>query len=83
MSITKPTESYGKSSDRQLEDNLDVDARPSEVKEGLHELFKIIQQDNLDGAKLKIKELANIIEGSESELFKAEALIKRKEILGK
>lgn len=83
MIITKPTESYGKSSDRQLEDILGVEARPIKVKEGLHKLFRTIQEGNLDDAKLQIAELGNLIEGSESELFKANALIKRKEILGK
>ncbi len=83
ISITKSTESYCKSSDRQLEDILGVEARPVEAKEGLHKLYRMIQEGKLDEAKLKIVELNNLIEGAEPELFKANALIKRKEILGK
>ena len=83
ISLTKPTESYGKSTDRQLEDILGVEARPLEIKEDLHRLFKLIQEMNLDKAKELMDELENKIEGREVELVKANVLIKRKEILGK
>ena len=83
VDIIKPTSSYGKSSDRQLEDILGVDARPSEIKEDLHRLFKLIQDMKLKEAKELMSELENKIEGREVELVKANVLIKRKEILGK
>jgi len=83
MTIKKPTESFGKSSDRQLEDNLDVDARPLEIKKELHKLFKLIQNGDLDKAREIMSELEDKIEGREPELVKANVLIKRKEILGK
>ncbi len=83
ISVTKPTESYGKSSDRQLEDILGVEARPLEIKEELHRLFKLIRENSLDEAKEIMNELENKIEGREPELVKANVLIKRKEILGK
>jgi len=83
ISVTKPTESYGKSSDRQLEDILGVDARPSDIKKELHQLFKFIQEMKLKEAKELMNRLENKIEGREVELVKANVLIKRKEILGK
>jgi predicted ATP-binding protein involved in virulence len=82
VSVKKPTESYGKSSNRQLEDILGVDARPLEIKKELHRLFEFIQKGNLDEAKQLMSELENKIEGREPELVKANVLIKRKEILG-
>ncbi|MCD4817787.1 MAG: AAA family ATPase [Candidatus Cloacimonetes bacterium] len=83
LSVIKVTESYGKNSDRLLEDILGVEARPIEIKNGLKELFKIINDGDLSNARLKIAELDNLIEGFEPELLKANALIKRREILGK
>ncbi|MCB4744317.1 MAG: AAA family ATPase [Sulfurovum sp.] len=83
VDISKPTESYGKSTDRQLEDILGVEARPLKIKEKLHELFVLIQEQKLDDAKAIMKELEEEIEGREPELVKASVLIKRKEILGK
>jgi len=83
MAVTKPTESYGKSSNRLLEDILGVDARPKEIKDELHKLFELIQKLDLREAKDLIDELGEKIEGSDPELVKASVLIKRKEILGK
>lgn len=83
MSVAKPTESYGKSSDRQLEDILGVEARPVEIKDELHQLFKLIQEQKLDEARGLMAKLEDAIEGREPELIKANVLIKRKEILGK
>ena len=83
VSITKPTESYGRSTDRQLEDILGVASRPKDIKEDLHNLYKLIQNQELKEAKKLIAKLEKEIEGREPELVKAEVLIKRKEILGK
>lgn len=83
MEIIKPTESYGKNSDRLLEDILGVDARPSKQKRELHELFQLIQDKDLEKAKELMEKLQNEIEGREPELVKANVLIQRKEILGK
>jgi predicted ATP-binding protein involved in virulence len=82
ISLTKPTESYGKSSDRQLEDILGVEARPLEIKKELARLFQLIQDSKIGESKELMFELENTIEGREVELVKANILIKRKEILG-
>ncbi|MFZ2967895.1 MAG: AAA family ATPase [Sulfuricurvum sp.] len=81
--VIKPSESYGKSSDRQLEDILGVASRPLAIKEKLHQLFELIQENNLPKAKALMSKLADEIEGREPELVKANVLIQRKEILGK
>jgi len=82
LSYSKPTESYGKNTDRILEDILGVDARPKNQKDALHEIYALIQQNEIKNAKKKIEELEFLI-GEDSELVKARVLIKRKEIIGK
>jgi predicted ATP-binding protein involved in virulence len=78
----KPMESYGKNTDRILEDLLLVDARPAKEKKALRELFAAIQEGRLDEAKKRIEKLYLII-GEDPEITKAQTLIKRKEIIGK
>jgi len=82
FSYTKPKESYGKTSDRILEDIMGVDARPKEEKQMIHDLFESIKEGNLSDARKKIDILLNLI-GEDPEITKANVLIKRKEIIGK
>ncbi|TGN99816.1 hypothetical protein PN36_33265 [Candidatus Thiomargarita nelsonii] len=81
-SISHPEESYGKNTDRILEDLMDTDARPPKEKQRLHELFVLIQAKKLAEAKDLIDELQTEI-GMDSELVKAKVLLKRMEIIGK
>ncbi len=81
-SISHPEESYGKNTDRILEDLMDTDARPSKEKQRLHQLFLLIQAKKLAEAKNLIDELQTEI-GMDSELHKAKILLKLMEILGK
>lgn len=83
INIKKPNESYGKSTDRQLEDILGVDSRPTKIKKRLKKLYKLIQEMKIDEAKKLMIKLDDEIEGREPELIKANVLIKRKETLGK
>jgi hypothetical protein len=75
-------ESFGKNADRILEDLLGVDARPIEEKKQLHELFRLIQNGEIEKAKGIIDKLRKLI-GDDQELVKANVLIKRKQIIGK
>jgi len=77
-----PEESYGKNTDRILEDLMDTDARPSKEKQRLHNLFVLIQNKKFAEAKDLIEELQTEI-GMDSELQKAKVLLKRMEIIGK
>ena len=76
-------ESYGKNSDRILEDLLGVDARPTNIKNEIEKLYRLIELGEIDKAKNLYKDLSNIIIGGDPELTKANVLIKRKEITGK
>ncbi len=82
LSWTKPEESYGKNTDRILEDILGVTSRPQKTKKDLQEVFKLIEENKLDEALKSVAKIENEI-GSDSELAKARVLIKRKEIIGK
>ncbi|MCI9845919.1 AAA family ATPase [Flavobacterium pectinovorum] len=76
-------ESYGKNSDRILEDLLGVDARPTNIKNEIEELYRFIELGEIDSAKNLYKDLSNKIIGGDPELTKANVLIKRKEVTGK
>ena len=75
-------ESYGKSSDRILEDIMDESSRPQFIDDEIKLIFKLIQEGSIDKAQIKIASLRNSI-GEDGELVKAGVLIKRREIIGK
>jgi len=60
---------------------MGVPARPQEIKDRLHELFRLIDEGNLDGARQLSQEIADMIGQDEPELVKASVSIRRKEIL--
>ena len=69
LSYSKAAESYGMNTDRILEDLLDTDARPKEVKKLLHKLYKLIQEGEIEKAKKVIEEFEYT---GDPELVKAE-----------
>ena len=77
----RPESSFGRDSNRILEDLMGVSKRPQDIKESLHKLFQLINSDNLDAAKNLSHEIAEIIGEDEPELIKANVSIRRKEIL--
>jgi len=82
LTYEHPQESYGKNTDRILEDIFGVDSRPKKEKDALHLIYELIQKDDIKEAKKNVEKLASFI-GEDSELVKARLLIKRKEIIGK
>ena len=78
----RPEDAYGQTTGRILEDLMDVPARPQEIKEGFKQLFLAIQQNDLAEARLLLSRLRQQI-GHDPDLVKADALIHRKEVLGK
>jgi predicted ATP-binding protein involved in virulence len=79
----RPTESYGKSVDRILEDLMGLETtRPDIISARLHDIYTAIDQAHFDEARRSIAEMKSEI-GEDPELLKAEILIKRKEIIGK
>jgi len=77
----RPESSFGRDSNQILEDLMGVSARPQDIKELLHDLFRLIGEENLDGAKQLSQQIAQIIGEDEPELVKARLSIRRKEIL--
>lgn len=76
------SDSYGKNSDRILEDVMDETARPHDVDHKIKEIFSLIQEGNISGAQNMINDLRQEI-GEDGDLVKANVLIKRREIIGK
>jgi len=78
-----PSESYGKTVDRVLEDLMGLETtRPTEVEDALRKIYEQIDGGDLDGARDLINKLEKRI-GEDPELVKANVLIKRKELIGK
>ncbi len=81
--VTKPQYSYGRDSNRILEDLMDETERPAEIQDQLGELFSLIHQGHLSEAQQLVNQLSETIGASEPELNKAEVMIKRREIIGR
>ncbi|MEH2013754.1 AAA family ATPase [Nostoc sp.] len=81
--VKKPESSFGRDSNRILEDLMGVPERPQEIKESLLELFRLIDAGNIEGARQLRQQLANEIGADEPEFVKADVLIRRKEILNR
>ena len=79
----KPESSFGRDSNRILEDLMSVPERPLKIKESLLELFRLIDAGNIEGARQLRQQLANEIGADEPEFVKADVLIRRKEILNR
>jgi predicted ATP-binding protein involved in virulence len=80
---TKPQYSYGRDSNRILEDLMDETERPAEIQNQLGELFSLIHQGHLPEAQRLVAQLSETIGNSEPELSKADVMIRRQEILGR
>jgi predicted ATP-binding protein involved in virulence len=81
--VKRPESSYGLDSNRILEDILGVSKRPQEIQDRMLELFRTINNNDLESAKEIVQELGDRIGINEPELIKAEATIKRREIIGR
>ncbi|MBE9216940.1 AAA family ATPase [Plectonema cf. radiosum LEGE 06105] len=75
--------SYGRDSNSILEDLMEVPERPQKIKDCLQQLFRFIDEGNLENAKELRQELAEKIGADEPEFARADVLIRRKEILNK
>jgi predicted ATP-binding protein involved in virulence len=78
-----PDSSYGRDTNRILEDLMGVPERPQMFKDQLRELFRFIDEGNLDKAKELQHQLEESIGSDEPEFARADVLIRRKEILGR
>ena len=83
LEATRPSESYGKTVDRILEDLMELKTtRPTSVSESISGMYRLIDEGKLDSARESIAKLKEQIH-DDSDLVKAEVLIKRKELIGK
>lgn len=82
ISVMGDVKTYGKNTDRILEDILGVDSRPSEIKELFRELFSLIERD-LDAAEKLLIVIKGKLNDSDPDILKAEMLLKRRRLLGK
>jgi predicted ATP-binding protein involved in virulence len=78
---SRPESSFGRDSNRILEDLMGVDARPERIKEQLVQFFRLIDEGKLDEAKALRRELEAQIGSDEPSFAKGEVLIRRKEML--
>jgi predicted ATP-binding protein involved in virulence len=79
-----PESSYGRDSNQILENIMGVSAYPEDIEKDLSELFRLIERNDLVGAKQLREQLASRMPGpSDPQLIKAGVIIKGKEILGK
>jgi predicted ATP-binding protein involved in virulence len=74
---------YGRDSNRILEDEMGVPKRSQEIKDGLRDLFRLIDDGNLPKAKELQEYLKKEIGFDEPEFARADVLIHRKEVLGR
>ncbi len=76
------TDAYGKDSNFILEGLMETPERPAEVKEEIIQLFRFIDDNQLNDARNLLRHLEKKIGTQEPKLTKAYVLIHRKEILG-
>lgn len=77
----RPESSYGRDSNRILEDLMDVPERPQRIKDELRQLFRLIDKGDIEGAKQLRQQLEDEIGYDEPEFVRADVLMRRKEIL--
>jgi len=80
--VAHPQVSYGMDSSRVLEEIMGADARPAEVERDLSALFSSLERNELAAARERLDALKQRAPGI-AELAGAEALLRRKEILGR
>jgi len=83
LHVVRPEASFGRDSNRILEDILGVAARPDRIKDGLREYFRLIDSNALEEAKKLRLELEQEIGRTEPEFARADVLIRRKELLNR
>jgi predicted ATP-binding protein involved in virulence len=81
-STAHPQVSYGLDSSAVLEEIMGATARPTEVEDDLSKLFVALEKNELDTARQLLTDLRNSAPGI-AELNRAEALLTRKEVLGR
>ncbi|MXX07521.1 MAG: AAA family ATPase [Gammaproteobacteria bacterium] len=82
IKVSQPGDVYGLTTNRILEDVLDVPARPQEVQEELDKIFQAIGRGNLKKADRLLSSLESRVHGDD-DLVKASVLLHRKKVIDK
>lgn len=69
--------------DSSLDRFFNTPKRPNIVNDRIQLLFGLINENNLEAAKLIVAELGEVVGNDEPELIKADASIRRREIIGR
>lgn len=83
LRVMRPDASFGRDSNRILEDIMGVDERPSEIKHKLSDYFHLIDQGKMDEALTLRRELESRIGSDEPEFARADALMRTRELLSR
>ncbi|MDF5724390.1 MAG: AAA family ATPase [Rhizonema sp. PD37] len=81
--VQQPESSFGRDSNSILEDIMGVPERPPEIQNSLRDLFRLIEQGDINRARQLRKDLADEIGEDDPEFVRADVLIRRKEILNR
>ena len=79
---SRPVDSYGQKAGRILEDVMGVSERPENVAKQLGSLFQAIDDGDIDAASRHRDHLQHLI-GSDPDIARANALIHRRQVLGR
>ena len=66
---------YGQDSNSILYELMNVNERPQEVQEKINACFNLIDEEELEAAKVKLQELADLLGEQDSEIIRAKTLI--------
>jgi len=83
LRVLRPEASFGRDSNRILEDIMGVDERPSEIKQKLSDYFYLIDQGKMEEARALRRELESLIGPDEPEFTRADALVRTRELLSR
>jgi predicted ATP-binding protein involved in virulence len=83
LNVLRPEASFGRDSNRILEDIMGVDERPSEIKQKLSDYFYLIDQGKMEEARSLRRELESLIGPDEPEFTRADALMRTRELLSR
>jgi predicted ATP-binding protein involved in virulence len=83
LRVLRPDASFGRDSNRILEDIMGVDERPSEIKQKLSDYFYLIDQGKMDEARSLRQELELLIGSDEPEFTRADAILRTRELLSR
>ena len=83
LDVAVPDAAYGLDSNRLLVDVLEDVERPEEIKRWLAGIYDHIARDDLERARIELARLAETITPNDPEVGKIEALIHRREVLGR